>query len=344
MRIAIHHKPGTFSDEWLRFCKLNEIDVKIVNCYDSDIVNQLSDCDGLMWHWSQTDTRAVLFAKQLVYSLESKGLSVFPDSNTSWHFDDKVGQKYLLEATGSPLVPAYVFYDKRQAKEWVKQSSFPKVFKLRGGASSVNVKIVRNKSMACRLIRKSFGKGFSPVHKINRLKDKFRKFRRSHDIKDLVMFLKGIIRLLSPSYDDRMLPREKGYVYFQDFIPDNTYDIRLVVIGKRAFGLKRLVRENDFRASGSGNFTFLKEGLPLDYLRIAFSLAEKLKLQSGAFDFVLSNGKIMLLELSYGFISDVYKTSSGFWDSDLNWHEEKFVPEWFIMEDFIAGIKRKGIV
>ena len=51
--------------------------------------------------------------------------------------------------------------------------------------------------------------------------------------------------------------------------------------------------------------------------------------------------EIMLLELSW-LISDVYKTSSGFWDSDLNWHEERFVPEWFIMEDFIAGIKQRN--
>ena len=27
------------------------------------------------------------------------GIKVFPDSNTAWHFDDKVGQKYLLEAS-----------------------------------------------------------------------------------------------------------------------------------------------------------------------------------------------------------------------------------------------------
>ena len=44
----------------------------------------------------------------------------------------------------------------------------------------------------------------------------------------------------------------KDYVYFQKFLPNNKYDIRIVVIGDRAFGFIRYNRENDFRASGSG--------------------------------------------------------------------------------------------
>ena len=33
----------------------------------------------------------------MTYALEHKGIKVFPDSKTCWHFDDKVGQKYLFE-------------------------------------------------------------------------------------------------------------------------------------------------------------------------------------------------------------------------------------------------------
>jgi glutathione synthase/RimK-type ligase-like ATP-grasp enzyme len=49
---------------------------------------------------------------------------------------------------------------------------------------------------------------------------------------------------------------EKNYVYFQDFIPQNDFDIRIIVIGKRAFAIKRMVRKGDFRASGSGNIKY----------------------------------------------------------------------------------------
>jgi len=145
MKIAIHKRPGSFSDRWIEYCNQKNINYKIVNCYDSDIINQLKDCSGLMWHWNHGDYREQNFARQLIISIEKMGAKVFPNSNTCWHFDDKVGQKYLLEAIGAPLAPTYVFYDKKSAFDWIDKTTFPKVFKLRGGAGSLNVKLVEHK-------------------------------------------------------------------------------------------------------------------------------------------------------------------------------------------------------
>jgi hypothetical protein len=99
MKIAIHDHTGSFSDRWIRYCEENQVPYKPVNCYDSDIVTQLDDCKGLMWHWNQNDYKATLCARQLTISLHKKGIKVFPDINTAWHPDDKVGRKYLLEAS-----------------------------------------------------------------------------------------------------------------------------------------------------------------------------------------------------------------------------------------------------
>ena len=118
-----------------------------------------------MWPHDHGNYNDALFAKQLLYALQMAGKRVFPDFNTTWHFDDKVGQKYLLEAIGAPLVPSYVFYSKREALEWAKQTSFPKVFKLRGGAGSANVRLVRTRSEAYRLISKAFTSGFSQFNR-----------------------------------------------------------------------------------------------------------------------------------------------------------------------------------
>ena len=145
MKIAIHEDAGSFSDRWIKYCNENQVPYKLVNCYDSDIISQLDDCQGLMWHWSQNDYKAVLFARQLTISLEKKEIKVFPDVNTAWHFDDKVGQKYLLEAIGAPLVKSYVFYSRQEALDWLDTTTFPKVFKLRSGASSVNVSLAKTK-------------------------------------------------------------------------------------------------------------------------------------------------------------------------------------------------------
>ena len=97
MKIAIHHTPGSFSDRWISYCNDNNIEFKIVNCYDNDIVSQLDDCNALMWHHHHGNYKDVLFAKQLLYSLQVSGKKCFLIFNTTWHFDDKVGQKYLLE-------------------------------------------------------------------------------------------------------------------------------------------------------------------------------------------------------------------------------------------------------
>ena len=178
MKIAIHHTPHSFSERWIDYCKEKGIPYKIVNAYDSDIVKQVEDCDAFMWHHHHADYRDALFAKQLLYSLETGGKKVFPDFHTGWHFDDKVGQKYLLESIGAPLVPSYVFYTKQEALDWVDKTSFPKVFKLRGGAGAANVRLVHSKSEAKKLIRKAFGRGFTQFDRWGYLKENLSKWRR----------------------------------------------------------------------------------------------------------------------------------------------------------------------
>ena len=343
MKIAIHHKPGGFSDKWIEYCQEHQINYKLVNCYDSDIIQQLEDCDGLMWHWVHLDSRASLFARQLIFSLEHVGKKVFPDIRTCWHYDDKLGQKYLLEAINAPLVATNVFYDKKQAKTWAKQTTYPKVFKNRIGAGSVNVKLVKTPRQAFQLINKAFRSGFLAKDRINSLKDRFINLRKNRNYTGLIHLLKGFARLIIPTYDERIRVREKGYIYFQEFIPNNTYDIRVVVIGKRAFALKRMVRKNDFRASGSGNLIYDKEVIPIECIKLAFNLAKKLEMQCIFFDFLFDKENLLLIEISYASTSKAYLPVPGFWDDLLSWHEGKFTLEWFIIEDLIKSIKKERL-
>ena len=141
MKIAIHHRAGSFSDRWISYCEEENIDYKIVNAFASDIIQQLSDCDVLMWHHHHAHIKDVLTAKRILFALEHAGVKVFPDFKTGWHFDDKVAQKYLLEAIGAPLVPSYVFYDKQDSLNWAGSAVYPIVFKLKGGAGAANVKL-----------------------------------------------------------------------------------------------------------------------------------------------------------------------------------------------------------
>src|SRR5690554_5150580 len=136
MKLAIHKSTSGFHPRWIEYCQINNIKHKIVNCYSNNIIEQLEDCDALFWHFSQSNAKDIVVAKQILFALEHTGFKVFPNFNTAWHFDDKVAQKYLLESIKAPMVKSYAFYDKKEALNWANQTDFPKVFKLRGGAGS----------------------------------------------------------------------------------------------------------------------------------------------------------------------------------------------------------------
>jgi glutathione synthase/RimK-type ligase-like ATP-grasp enzyme len=336
MKIGIHETKGFFSDRWIAFCQNQGIEYKQIDCYRTDIVQQLSDCEGLMWHFNHKGPKESKFAKQLLFSLEAAGKKVFPDYNTVWHFDDKVAQKYLLEAIKAPLANAYVFYNKKDAISWAVQTSYPKVFKLRNGAGSDNVHLVQSKSQAIRLIKKAFNKGFKQYEAWSNLKERFRKYRVGKTT--FWNVCKGIIRLAYTTEYARVTGREIGYAYFQDYIPGNDHDIRVIVIGDKAFAIKRMVRKNDFRASGSGFILYEKENFHDDTIRLAFDISEKLRSQCMAYDFVFLDGKPLILEISYGFAIEGYDACKGYWTKDLSWHEGKFNPYGWMVENLIKSI------
>jgi glutathione synthase/RimK-type ligase-like ATP-grasp enzyme len=342
MKIGIHKAKGSFSERWIAYCQTKGINYKLVDCYNTDIIQQLSDCDALMWHFNHKGPKESKFAKQLLFSLHFAGKIVFPDYNTVWHFDDKVAQKYLLEAVRAPLVPAYVFYSKQEALNWARGTCYPKVFKLRNGAGSDNVRLVKSKKEAFRLIKKAFRKGFKQYKGWSNLMERYQKYRIGKTT--LWNVVKGIIRLAYTTEYARVTGREIGYIYFQEFIPGNDHDIRVIVIGDKAFAIKRMVRKNDFRASGSGFILYEKEHFDDETVRLAFEVSEKLGVQCMTYDFVYLYGKPFIVEISYGFAKEGYDACTGYWGKDLTWNEGAFNPYGWMVEDLLKALSVKSKV
>lgn len=342
LKIAVHHRPLSFSERWIEYCRENRLDYKLVDCLSTRIMDMIRDADILLWHWSHVDPAAVMGARQVIASAEKSGVRVFPNTATCWHYDDKIGQKYLLESIGAPLVPTYVFYDYAKAVDWIESADFPKVFKLRCGAGSRNVRLVRNRGEALRLCRTAFfGPGFKRV--AGYFSDAKNKIRRIRTFKSFVEKLKNapanictILRL------NAQLPRERNYVYFQDFIPGNGYDIRAVVIGDRVWAFTRDVRPGDFRASGSGSVSYAMEGrFTGRCLEIAFDVTRRIGAQSLAFDF-LKQGQdgYLISEISYCFtVGGALYNCPGYWDSNFSWHPVRLRPEDAILMDMISSVQ-----
>jgi glutathione synthase/RimK-type ligase-like ATP-grasp enzyme len=339
MKIAIHHTKGTFSDRWIEYCERNDINWKKVDCYRNDIISQISDCDIIMWHFHQSNPKDILFAKQLLNALQITGKKIFPDFRTSWHFDDKLSQKYLLEAIGAPMPKSWIFFDKQEALKWVENTDFPKVLKLRGGAGSQNVSLVETRNKCKRLINKAFTRGFPVYNALGSLKERFRKYRLGKtNFQDV---LEGIVRFVIPPPYAKIRGREKEYIYLQEFIKGNDYDIRVVVIGEKAFAIKRLVRENDFRASGSGKILYDKNLIDKQTIILSFELADKLESQCVAFDFIYKNGKPLVVEISYGFSPEGYDPCPGYWDKNMVWYEGNFNPYGWMIKDLLNNINSR---
>ena len=339
MTIAIHVAGPSaagvenFAARWIDYCSRNGISFRQVDCHRSDIFDQLQGCSALMWHFSP-DVPDRLFAKQLLASLTIGGLRVFPTPKTMWFSNDKVVQSYLLKSIAAPIPDFHVFYGRDEALAWAAHATYPIVFKLREGAGGENVSLVRTEKDAQRIIRRAFGRGFETYRRVPSLRERIRKTRSKAGLFEAI--LKGSFRLIVPPRYSAVAGRHRDYVYFQEFVAGNDHDIRIVVIGSRAFALKRGVRRGDFRASGSGIWNHDKDEFKLATIETAFRVAKRLGSQCVAFDFIHRNDEPLVVEIDFGFTPSGYDKCPGYWGDDLVWNEGDFDPYGWMVEEVLA--------
>ncbi len=336
--IGIHDSPRSFSDRWIEVCLQKAIPFTRLNCLSTDILEKCADLSAVLWHWTLNKSEEQLVARQVIAALEQSGIIVFPNLASCWHYDDKVAQKYLLEAIGAPVTPTWVFTNRDEAMEWVAGATWPKVFKLRCGAGSSNVRLVRTRREAETICRRAFGRGF--YARPGYLSDTRTRLRKIGNWLELWQKLRGAPKSAITYLNfRRRAPRERGYVYFQEFLPGNKFDTRVTIIGNRAFGYIRSNRPNDFRASGSGRPVYEVDLIDKRCLEIAFRLAERLGIQSLAFDFLFDHRQEPQVgEISYCYVPSMVHACRGYWDRDLGWHEGHVWPQDVILEDMLAAL------
>lgn len=345
-KIAVHMDPtypNSFSTKWVEYISSTDgYEAKIVNLKASDAITQVKDCAGVMWHFRHTPQDKQIAPKILTAIEQNLHIPVFPNLDTRWHFDEKVAQHYLFEASGVPHIKSWVFWNYEDARDFVETSDeYPLVYKLSCGAGSANVIKVNNKAQALAFIKRMFGRGVFPYTE-NEYKNKSMEGDKNFPsvIKRIGYSFKYVIKKQMPPLP-WYYPLQKDYIYFQKFLPDNPNDIRITVIGERAFGYIRYNRKGDFRASGSGNFNTDPKNIPIDAVRIAHDFAKKNNIQSVGIDFLLDNGKPLINEISYGFTSWMVHDVPGQWDRDLNWHEGNVWPQQAHVAEFIREIERQ---
>ena len=343
-RIGVCGGANGFAPRWAEALRSRGAEVRELDLLGPDPLGQIAGCDGVMWHWYHYPSEIRWAALPILRVVaERLHIPVFPDLATCWHFDDKIAQAYLLEALGIPHPKTWVFWRKTDAWDWCEKATYPLVAKLSGGAGSQNVHLIRDAAEGRAYVKQCFsGSGilvrpFSPpgirARPWSRLK---RAAWRAAQVAPYVLANRF------PSLPDQTywMPH-KNYALFQEFVVGNEFDVRVTVVGNRAFAFRRMNRPGDFRASGSGNIDYRPTAIDSRCVRLAFEAAHKLNSQSMAFDFLCrGEGRDPVVgEISYCYADWAVQKCPGHWDSGLNWHEGQQWPEEAHVEDFLMRIR-----
>lgn len=231
----------------------NSLDVKRVASllnYDTEIVTindlmhiNFDETDTVVY--TSSDERNIRFYLQDVMYFINKKCRILPSYDILMSHENKGFQELLRTEIGFGNLRGNYFFD-------IDDSilSIPKVLKSVSGSGSSGVFLVRDKDDLVDIRKKHFEA--TKKRKIINLQRRVRSKSNKFSIYNY---------------------RHKGFNRFveQDFIPDLTYDFKVLVFGDRYYSLKRNIREGDFRASGSNLFEHIKPSIEvLDYAKYIF--------------------------------------------------------------------------
>lgn len=185
----------------------------------------------------------------VLMALSSKGLILLPEYKYFQAHHDKVLMELLREGLVSEklkTIKSRSIYDIRDLKNNIenieREIGYPIVLKTASGSGASGVSLALNQ-----------GELFSKAEKMGKII-----YRKSSTplwkTATLSKIKQRALKAMGKPYVDRTYPREK--MVLQSFVANLQYDYKVLVYGEKYYVLKRLIRDNDFRASGSGKLLF----------------------------------------------------------------------------------------
>jgi glutathione synthase/RimK-type ligase-like ATP-grasp enzyme len=278
---------------WAKSCKNreSEIDWDIINLTCSDWFDKIESAKpdyllakppGLTAPFKQLyDERIYILSKELK-------IPVYPSLTEILIYENKRFLSFWLKANNIPHPATNIFYNKREAADFILRAKFPIVAKINIGASGKGVEILRTASKAISYLNKAFssegiasrvgpnmnkgnlwGRGLANLKNPKRLKKLFNK------------------------YQSIAKDRQRGFVIFQDFVP-HQFEWRVVRIGDSFFAHKKVVK----KGKASGSLIKGYDNPPLNIFDFTKKITDKHRLYSQAVDiFELSDGQYLVNEM-----------------------------------------------
>ena len=217
--------------DWLRYQRYlehNDIPYEFFDIFKSDWIEKAFNFDVIVWR-TDSDPATQRDAETKIYFIENHLKKLcYPTYREIWSYEDKVRQYYLFKINNIPTVETFITHEKDEAIEFIEKAKFPIVSKIATGSGSLGVELIKDKRAAKKFISKVFAPGRNTCW----------------------TYLK-----------------QKNYVYFQEYIPDALYDLRVTIVGNIFTGFYRMRPQNDFRASGAG--LIVRKEIPEEALLLA---------------------------------------------------------------------------
>ena len=244
-----------------RYCETNGIEYHNYDIHASDWLDKAENLDVIFWHVDSTPA-ALYEAQSKIYVLDKILKKIcFPSYHEIWQYEDKCRAHYLYQAYNLPCIPTISSNSKEESVKLSETIKYPVIVKTRTGAGSFGVKKIANKAQLKRYINQVFSQ-------------------------------KG-------KYTLYPYERQKDYILLQEFIDDASYDLRVMLVGDKAYGYYRYPNKGDYRASGGGNEDHIRP-TPIDVLKEAINVREALGSRVLGVDFLYSEKykKHLIIEAS----------------------------------------------
>lgn len=273
---------GFFGQKIKEFESINieDIQEKLSNNFDVEVIDfknlNISDLDRDAYVYATGSQNSQIrdYINDRLLALNYIGMRIVPSINHYLCHENKGLQSDIKSALNiNTLNDYYAINDQNKVK-----ISDAKVVKLNEGFASKTVSLVKSQ------------KDFEKFIRTNTIfNSKLQDLIRHYKLKIRSLFKMKNAALLNKYYEPRL-----SYV-IQDFVSDLTFDYKVLIFSDKYYILKRGVRNNDFRASGSGIFEFPEE-VYSELLDFCESVFKKLDTPFVSIDVVEANNEFHLIE------------------------------------------------
>jgi glutathione synthase/RimK-type ligase-like ATP-grasp enzyme len=254
--------------KWTKYCRFldnNSFNYEFYDIHTHDWLEKAKKYDIIVGI-SSSATYDLQELRSKFYILETfLGKKCFPSLSYALLYEDKCLEAYISQVYQFPFAKTYISHQEKDAIELLKIINYPIVFKIVPSSGSYGVELVGSRKRGEQIIRDVFSRTGKNTYMLHY--------------------------------------KQKNMVYFQEFIQNDGYDIRVIVTGNWVFGYYRKILPGDFRASGMNLIEWGE--LPDESMKIALSVNKILKSPLLAVDMLHGlDGRYYIIEYSPFYLAD----------------------------------------